>query len=341
MWNLSSSETIKVKQAFEQFAAPQGINVWQYHCDNGRFTDNAFANHCDQQRQSIIYCGIKAHFQNGIAEKASCNLQESARKQLLHAIACWPKAMHIALWPHTLRFAAHLHNMLPILDNKVSRLEKFTTIGVGVNLKHFHAFGCPVYALHGNLMSGSKVPKWSPRACIGLNLGPSPFHARNVNLILNLSTGLVSPQYHYKYDNFFETVRYTQPDIVPVHTWKQLAGLMRSNDTPTIDTRNSSTPTTLHDVTETLTDNPSHVQNGPQELAFDPGSAYETQDSATTAAPVSTQNEGAILPSATVQQDTTSTPPPINDTGTRTRCKQRKLSHAMQESITARFLWYL
>jgi hypothetical protein len=96
-------------------------------------------------------------------------------------------------------------------------------------MKHVHTFACPVFALQNALAAGNEVPKWSPRARLGLNLGPSPMHARNVYLVLNLSTRLVSPQYHCRFDNFFETMKYGGPDVSISSTWQQLAQLGRAN----------------------------------------------------------------------------------------------------------------
>ncbi len=85
------------KQAFEKFAAEHGVCILHHHCDNGRFADNAWKQSCKASRQRLTFCGVNAHFQNGIAERAIWNLLESARKQLLHARACWPAAVHFAL----------------------------------------------------------------------------------------------------------------------------------------------------------------------------------------------------------------------------------------------------
>jgi hypothetical protein len=63
---------------------------------------------------------VNAYFQNGIAKRSICNLLESARKQLLHARAHWPQAVHFALWPYALRNAALLHNTLLVLDGALS-----------------------------------------------------------------------------------------------------------------------------------------------------------------------------------------------------------------------------
>jgi hypothetical protein len=69
------------------------------------------------------------------------------------------------------------------------RLGLFSSLRVGSNMKHVHTFGCPVFALQNALASGNQLPHWSPRACLGLNFGPSPMHARNLYLVLNLVIG--------------------------------------------------------------------------------------------------------------------------------------------------------
>ena len=81
----SSAEIVQAKQAFERFAENHGVNVKQYHCDNGRFADKGFIAACEAKNQCISYCGVNAHFQNGIAEKAIHDITEAASKALLHA----------------------------------------------------------------------------------------------------------------------------------------------------------------------------------------------------------------------------------------------------------------
>jgi hypothetical protein len=79
------------------------------------------------KHQQLTFCGINAHFQNGIAKRSICDLSESMHKQLLHACACWPQAVHFALWPYALRNAALLHNSLPVLEDGTSRLKLFSS----------------------------------------------------------------------------------------------------------------------------------------------------------------------------------------------------------------------
>ena len=50
-------------------------------------------------------------------------------------------------------------------------------------------------------------------------------------LVLNLATGLVSPQYHCLFDDFFITTLHNKPNIVTSSTWKQLAGIRQADGT--------------------------------------------------------------------------------------------------------------
>jgi hypothetical protein len=142
MLDLSAEETLKAKRAFEQFASEHGVKIQHYHCNNGRFSDNAFKQSCEQSRQQLTFCGMNAHFQNGIAERAIRDLSESARKQLLHARTRWPAAVHLSLWPYALCNTALLFNTMPVLEGGTSRLERFSSIQVDANMKHIHTFGC-------------------------------------------------------------------------------------------------------------------------------------------------------------------------------------------------------
>jgi hypothetical protein len=219
--NASSEETMATELAIEQYATEHGVKILHYHCNNGQFHDNAFQQACHDAQQKLTFCGINAHFQNGIAKQAICNLSESMHKQLLHARACWPKAVHFVLWPYALRNAAILHNSLPVLEDGTLRPELFSSICVSSNMKNVHTFG----ALQNVLASVNPLPCWSPCVHLGLNLGPSPMHAKNVYLVLNLITGYVSPQYHCCFDDFFETTHHGTPDVSGTICWHQSANL--------------------------------------------------------------------------------------------------------------------
>jgi hypothetical protein len=99
-------------------------------------------------------------------------------------------------------------------------------------MKHLHAFCCPVFDLVNDLAAGNSIPHRSPRARLGVNLGPSPSHARNIYLVLNLHTGSVSPQYQNRFDDFFEMVKHGGPAISVPTAWQQLSGLIVMTQTP-------------------------------------------------------------------------------------------------------------
>ena len=124
---------------------------------------------------------------------------------LVHAKKRWPKAVSAHLWPYALRTANDIF-ISTGRDAGPSPLERFSDVPIRPKISHFRPFGCPVYVLQGKLQAGQKGPKWHKRAHVGLYLGPSPVHARSVALVLNVTTGLVSPQFHCKFDNLFETV---------------------------------------------------------------------------------------------------------------------------------------
>ena len=210
---LTSEETLQDKHAFESYATSMGVKILHYHADNGRFSDKLFVNDVENQGQSITYCGVGAHFQNGRAEKRIRDLREKARIMLLHAISRWSEAVSVQLWPYALRTANDQMNMIPMDVNGTTRIEMFSNVKVSTRMKDFHTWGCPIFALHNKLQGNSgKVSKWNSRARLGINLGFSPRHARTVYLVLSLDTGLVSPQFHVKHDDFFETTRQREVD---------------------------------------------------------------------------------------------------------------------------------
>lgn len=132
---------------------------------------------------------------------------------LIHAKKRWLTAINAYLWPFAMCMANDLINETPRLVVKrpkhqgVTLLELFTVTKVAPNVKHWNTFGCPVYVLDNSLQAGKKIEKWQVRTRVGIYLGHSPQHACTVTLVLNKDTGLVSPQFHVKFDPSFQTMR--------------------------------------------------------------------------------------------------------------------------------------
>ena len=190
-------ETVEGKQAFETYCTSHGVQVQHYHADNGIFNAYGWKAACNMKGQGLSYAGVNAHHQNGRAERRIGLLQEQARTMLIHSCHQWPSAITANLWPYALRMANDSMNSSPSLLDKKARspIQIFSSTEVSVNPKHFYHFGCPVYVLESNLQGGGPAihHKWRERSRVGIYLGRSPQHARQVALVLNLNTGRVSP----------------------------------------------------------------------------------------------------------------------------------------------------
>jgi len=186
----TSAELLKAKVAFEDFASSCGVKVTHYHADNRRFVDNAFLNDTKEQRQSISYCGVNAHHQNGKTEKRIRDLQVQGRVMLIHSMHKWKDAAAPQLWPYAIRLADEVINLTPRPKDGAIPLSIFARSSDLPRLETLHPFGCPAYVLENALQQGNKIGNISR---IGIYLGPSHTHARSVHLIMSIKMGLVSP----------------------------------------------------------------------------------------------------------------------------------------------------
>ena len=155
----NAEETVKAKKAFEAYSDSVRVNILHCHCDNGRFADKVFLAAVKDEKQTVLYCGVNAHHQNGIAEKKIRDSQESARKMVLFAKSKWPKAIRTNIWPYAQAHAINILNYLPTFLDGISPLEKYTRTTVRPKLKTFHTFGCPVFTLDSRLEAGQSIPK--------------------------------------------------------------------------------------------------------------------------------------------------------------------------------------
>ena len=221
MTEMDAKATIEAKDAFERLAASHAVRIRHYHCDNGLFDTNAFKASIIIARQTISFCGVNAHHQNGKAERRIGDITTGTRTSLLHASHRWPSAVHVSLWPMAMKNYTNLRNNIPstfIKGAKIGRkqlpdefvnspLSKFSGIEIKPNLSHFHPFGSPVYVLAPNLQAVKSHNKWSDRSRVGIFLCHSPEHSSSVPLVLNTTTANVSPQFHCLYDDEFATCK--------------------------------------------------------------------------------------------------------------------------------------
>ena len=108
------------------------------------------------------------------------------------------------LWSFAVLYAVNIWNHSPSQTRKCP-LSASSTYS-SPSLDHFHPFGCPVYILNRSLADGNSIPRWHPRSHLGIYLGRSPNHAKDVSLVLDLNTNYIFAKYHIIYDNKFETI---------------------------------------------------------------------------------------------------------------------------------------
>jgi hypothetical protein len=117
---IGGKETLKAKNAFnlKAYAKDNGIAIKHYHANNGTFAANKWLIYVEAAKQSITFCGVVVHFQNGVAKKRICDLQESTQTMMPQAANKWQTAHSISLWPYALCLANNVHNSTSTKDSE-------------------------------------------------------------------------------------------------------------------------------------------------------------------------------------------------------------------------------
>ncbi len=154
-----------------------------------------------------------AKHQNGVAEQNIKTAAQWACANMLHLANHWPQYASVKYWPQAINYAIWVFNNLLNMESGITPNELWLRSKSRNNiLACVHVFSCPVYVLDAALQDGKKIPKWAPRACLGLFLGFSDLHSLQVPLVLNVVTGRISPQFHVIFSGKFETVHSLPPD---------------------------------------------------------------------------------------------------------------------------------
>ena len=163
-----------------------------------------------KEGQDLTFCGVGAYHQNDVVESKIKKVCYGGRTILLHSKCNWPSMISIAMWHYAVQAIVEWYNCLSFDEDVKAPIEKFSGIKEEITPKGFHTFGYPDYMLEAANQSGIGAPKWDPRSRTGIYLGHSPCHAGSVSLGLNLTRGLVSPQYHVFFYDKFTTVLYLE-----------------------------------------------------------------------------------------------------------------------------------
>ena len=154
---------------------------------------------------------------------------------LIHSMHKWKDAAALQLWPNAIRLANKVINLTPRSKDGAIPLSLYARSSDPPRLETLHPFGCPAYVLENALQQGNKIGKWENRSRIGMYLGPSPTHGRSVHLIMSIKTGLVSPKFHVKFDDFYETIKWE--NFMPKSEWQYKARILRErpSNNPDLD----------------------------------------------------------------------------------------------------------
>lgn len=191
----------------ERSANEEGIRIKAYHSDNGIFASDTFKTECTTHGQKLTFSGVGAHHQNGVAERNIKTISHWARANMLHAAYYWHEYANVKLWPQAVDYAVWVFNRLPSTTSGLSPNELWSSaVSTGYDLRRACPFGCPVYVLDPKLQDGGKIPKWDTRTRRGMFVGFSAHHSSLVPLVLNITTGKITPQFHVVFDEHFQTV---------------------------------------------------------------------------------------------------------------------------------------
>lgn len=95
--------SIKTKQNVERDAFVEGLTFKRLRAYNGIYKSKAFENHVLESKQSLSFCEVGAHHQNGMAERSIRTVFELAWTALLHAHSKCPDIITFELCPFAVR----------------------------------------------------------------------------------------------------------------------------------------------------------------------------------------------------------------------------------------------
>jgi hypothetical protein len=139
-------------------------------------------------------------------------MQEMDWTMLIHANKRYPNSLTANLWQYAGVQAATQPSTIvrQAFKTKAGRAQqKYSPCQklLVSNPKYWKLFGCPVYVLNNNPQGKQPFHKWKQQSKAGVYIGTLPQHdGRNVALVLDCNTGLVSPQFHVAFEPTFDTI---------------------------------------------------------------------------------------------------------------------------------------
>ena len=94
-------KSVEAKEALKAYDESHGVNIRNYHSEDGIFRSARWMNHFKDTQQGLTFAGVNYHHQNGRAERRIRSLQDLARCQMIHSQHRWPITITSNLWTYT------------------------------------------------------------------------------------------------------------------------------------------------------------------------------------------------------------------------------------------------
>ena len=78
-------ETLAAKRTYEITVDANGVTIKSFYSDNGIYAEKSFTDDIKLSSQTIKFCSVSAHHQNGVAENHIGRLIRDTHTNLLHA----------------------------------------------------------------------------------------------------------------------------------------------------------------------------------------------------------------------------------------------------------------
>jgi hypothetical protein len=140
MRDLTLDKTLLAKTSFERFASNGGVTINSYQANNGQFADAGFQQAIKDANQTITFCAVGAHHQNGIVERCIKELMLISCTLLLHVKHHWPDYITAMMWPFALKEASYRLNWLSLQSDGHSCEATFFGIDKDSSMSHHHTF---------------------------------------------------------------------------------------------------------------------------------------------------------------------------------------------------------
>ena len=86
-----TEKTVEADQSFERVSKSYGVTIHNYHAGNGLFDTFKFKAKVETSNQTMSFCWVNTHNQNGKAENRVKDVTIGTRTLLLHAAHICPK----------------------------------------------------------------------------------------------------------------------------------------------------------------------------------------------------------------------------------------------------------